>query len=160
MVHFGTIWKVWTNLGYSKSRTLILTYAVGPLVLACWLLTLKLFLLALLITFFCLQSIRVFFSKLGPFNIKSISIPTPFYQWILLHLTSLTCGNKDKCPETIHKVFAIHVRKQKKLYVKHQCSKKYWIFTFRAMNFSDIMAEAVLSIEKSCLVAHAFEHIL
>ena len=25
------------------------------------------------------------------------------------------------------------------------------------MNFSDIMAEAVLSIEKSCLVAHAFK---
>ena len=27
------------------------------------------------------------------------------------------------------------------------------------MNFFDIMAEAVLSIEKSCLVAHTFEHI-
>ena len=28
------------------------------------------------------------------------------------------------------------------------------------MNFSDIMAEAVLSIEKSCLVAHAFKRSL
>ena len=27
------------------------------------------------------------------------------------------------------------------------------------MNFFNIMAEAVLSIEKSCLVAHTFEHI-
>ena len=68
------------------------------------------------------------------------------------------CGNKYKCPETTHKVFAIatmHDRKQKKLYVKHQCSKKYWIFNFRDMNFSDIMAEAVLSTEKTCLVSHA-----
>ena len=29
------------------------------------------------------------------------------------------------------------------------------MYTFRAMNFSDIMAEAVLSTEKSCLIAHA-----
>ena len=72
----------------------------------------------------------------------------------------LRCGNRYKCPETIHKVFALHALKQKKLYVKHQCSKKYWIFTFRVMNFPYIMSEAVLSIEKSCPAAHAFEHIL
>ena len=53
--------------------------------------------------------------------------------------------------------FAMYATKQKKLYVKHQCSKKYWIFTFRAMNFSDIMAEAVLSTKESC--ALAFERI-
>ena len=33
---------------------------------------------ALPITFFCLQSIQAFFSKLGPYNTKIISIPTPF----------------------------------------------------------------------------------
>ena len=71
-----------------------------------------------------------------------------------------TCGNKYKCLEAIHKVFAIHAIKQKKLYLTQQCSKKYWIFTFRAMNLSGIMAEAVFSIEKSCIVPHAFEHIL
>ena len=67
--------------------------------------------------------------------------------------------------KTIHRVFAIgtiHARKRKKLYVKHHCSKKYWIFTFRAMKFSDILAEALLSTEKSCLLAHAtyFEAVL
>ena len=49
----------------------------------------------------------------------------------------------------------LHARKWEKLYVKHQHSKKYRMFTFRAMNFSDIMAEAVLSTQKSCLIAHA-----
>ena len=83
------------------------TYTVGPLVLACWLLTLKLLLLALPITFFCLQSIRGFFSKLDPFNTKSISIPTPFYQWILLHLTYVREQIQMSRAETIHKVFAI-----------------------------------------------------
>ena len=99
------------------------------------------------------------FWKLGPFNTKSISIPTPFYWWILLHLIYVweqTQMSRDNSQSICY----IHARKQKKLYVKHQCSKKYWIFTFRAMNFFDIMAEAVLSIEKSCLVPRAFEHIL
>ena len=35
-------------------------------------------LLALPITFFCLESIRGFFPKLDPLNAKSISVPTPF----------------------------------------------------------------------------------
>ena len=69
----------------------------------------------------------------------------------------LLVGTNTNVQRQFTKYLLHHTRKQKKLYVKHQCGKKYLIFIFRAMDFSDIMAEAVLSIEKSCLVVHAFK---
>ena len=85
------------------------TYTVGLLVLACWLLTLKLLLLALPITFFCLQGIPGF-SQNKAFSILKASL----FQLLSSNefcCIWLTCWNKYKCPETIDKVFAIHARK-------------------------------------------------
>ena len=56
--------------------------------------------------------------------------------------------------------YLLYMLEAEEIACKTSLSQKILNITFRAINFSDIITEAVLSIEKSCLVAHAFEQIL
>ena len=105
------------------------TFTVGPWFwhTDSWL---KLLLLLVSITYYIISVFKAFealFSKLGPFS-KLKSSPFQLPSSSEFCCTWLMCGNKYKNAQRQFTKYFIcyHARKQKKLYVKHQCSKKCW----------------------------------